>query len=665
MRKILSISALCVTALQIQAQSPGPFYQAKAEIERMLNGEIPLSYERAVFLTENAYWGNRVDEQSYTSVLDYHTLNILMLAETNRDTTRTYKPTLIKTIRQQQEDYNHLLLNWAIYTYMTDTTAILWQGDTIHHYPMLYSHSDPMGVLSWENTQVLGLLDNQNTRGNCYAMASLFYIFSRRLHTNAAISTAPGHIFIVHPDETGRTYNIDLPTRRFPGNGSMEVFTNTTEQALKSGLSMRRLDEKQAVALTLVYLAKAWQQRFGEWNNDFILDCADLCLGHDSLNLNALLVKAELLEAKVLSKNKSILDLQTDPDFLQYETLIARLYDLGYREMSLDAKNKVIFMLQRDTVGHFTSRDHTPDLGTGIPYATLSHGLFDEMHYDQPQEKYGRTILDTKTRKIVTFTCKDSLYNHYPMDLSLFGWSVDPMAYQRVSWTPYNAMRNNPIMNIDPTGALDGWVEDAETKTLQFDPNIHSQADIDKHGQGNRFKYVGETYTEKTERGTAQYRSDGSILYSSRTDGYNRIWNNSNVTLKGYREQREHLGFATEDGFLVLPDYKNDQGNSFTTEYGYSLENSKLYDPITKKNLYYRFSVHSHPDPHRDATPSIKDQQNSINQIGKPILVLAFDNQLYGAIGNGNRTVTTLFPRDFGDRSRDDLLNGKFDFNFK
>ncbi|WP_235183107.1 RHS repeat domain-containing protein [Schleiferia thermophila] len=34
--------------------------------------------------------------------------------------------------------------------------------------------------------------------------------------------------------------------------------------------------------------------------------------------------------------------------------------------------------------------------------------------------------------------------------------SVDPMAHERVSWTPYNAMRCNPILNIDPTGALDG-----------------------------------------------------------------------------------------------------------------------------------------------------------------------------------------------------------------
>lgn len=34
-------------------------------------------------------------------------------------------------------------------------------------------------------------------------------------------------------------------------------------------------------------------------------------------------------------------------------------------------------------------------------------------------------------------------------------WDVDPMAYERVSWTPYNAMRCNPILNIDPTGALD------------------------------------------------------------------------------------------------------------------------------------------------------------------------------------------------------------------
>lgn len=34
--------------------------------------------------------------------------------------------------------------------------------------------------------------------------------------------------------------------------------------------------------------------------------------------------------------------------------------------------------------------------------------------------------------------------------------SVDPMAHLRESLTPYNAMSNNPILRIDPDGALDG-----------------------------------------------------------------------------------------------------------------------------------------------------------------------------------------------------------------
>jgi RHS repeat-associated protein len=33
--------------------------------------------------------------------------------------------------------------------------------------------------------------------------------------------------------------------------------------------------------------------------------------------------------------------------------------------------------------------------------------------------------------------------------------SVDPLTHLRVEWTPYNAMRCNPILNVDPTGALD------------------------------------------------------------------------------------------------------------------------------------------------------------------------------------------------------------------
>ena len=41
-------------------------------------------------------------------------------------------------------------------------------------------------------------------------------------------------------------------------------------------------------------------------------------------------------------------------------------------------------------------------------------------------------------------------------------FGVDPMAHEREWLTPYNFVSNNPINRVDPTGALDDWVQDAE-----------------------------------------------------------------------------------------------------------------------------------------------------------------------------------------------------------
>jgi hypothetical protein len=100
-------------------------------------------------------------------------------------------------------------------------------------------------------------------------------------------------------------------------------------------------------------------------------------------------------------------------------------------------------------------------------YSTLSGGLYEEVHETKRLEQFGYFVLDTKLRKLVKIEPdynKDLL-----IDPVVFAWSVDPMAHERVSWTPYNAFRNNPILNIDPTGALDAPVYDPEGTFLGTD----------------------------------------------------------------------------------------------------------------------------------------------------------------------------------------------------
>lgn len=63
---------------------------------------------------------------------------------------------------------------------------------------------------------------------------------------------------------------------------------------------------------------------------------------------------------------------------------------------------------------------------------------------------------------------------------------MDPLAHLREWVSPYNFVQNNPIKRIDPTGALDDWVESADGE-IYWDENATSQATTKE----------GETYLGK------------------------------------------------------------------------------------------------------------------------------------------------------------------------
>jgi hypothetical protein len=431
------------------------YYAAKEQFKGMLSGKEELSYEKAITIVENAYYENEVNLVDFNLLIDFHVQNINRIIEINYDESALQiEQVLHKTEEQQIEEYKNALTNWAIYSYITDTTLFLVNNQLSYHLPYEYSYADPLGTVNWRNTQVFNLLDNKT--GNCYALASLFKIFSERLNSEALICTAPGHIYIRHADHKGIYHNVELGSKAFPGTGSLETLTYTTDEATKNGISLRELDLKQSVALNLVYLAKGYAYKFGVKDDDFIMECAELALQYDELNLNAMLLKAEVLEERLIKKDKPIKALQADKTFQEYEKLITHLFDLGYREMPTEMKNLVISRLRKED-SPYPMTNHTPnpfeDLGVKEErYATLSNGLFDEQMLTKPVEQYHRTMFDTKQKKITELVELDTTYNNYPMDLVVFAWGVDPLAHEFPSWSPYVAFADNPLFYIDPDG---------------------------------------------------------------------------------------------------------------------------------------------------------------------------------------------------------------------
>lgn len=431
------------------------YHNAKEQFKDMLSGKEELSYEKAITIVENAYWDNEADLEIFNSTIDFHTENIKRIIKANYDkSTLKVERVLHKTEEQQKEEYRNALTNWAIFSYITDTTLHFVNNQLFFHSPYQYNYQDPLGTINWQNTQVFNLLDNKT--GNCYALVSLFKIFSERLNSEAFICTAPGHIYIRHADHKGIYHNVELANKAFPGTGSLETLTYTTDEATKNGISLRELDLKQSIALNLVYLAKGYEYKFGVKDDNFIMECAELALQYDELNLNAMLLKAEVLEEQLIKKDKTIKALQADKTFQEYEKLITHLFDLGYREMPTEMKDLVISRLRKED-SPYPMTDHTPkpfeNLGVKEErYATLSNGLFDEQMLTKPVEQYHRTMFDTKQKKITELVELDTAYNKYPVDLVVFAWQIDPLAHEFPSWSPYVAFADNPIFYTDPDG---------------------------------------------------------------------------------------------------------------------------------------------------------------------------------------------------------------------
>ncbi len=436
------------------------FYIAFDALKNMLEGKDSLNYEKAVFITENAYYNNAFDYNVFEKTLDMQASLIDTISENARkDYLETH--TNMKLYEQKMLVLN--AKNWAIFKYITDTTLVFFDHFIYYNEPYNYSADDPYGSTKWENTQVLHLLTGSEAKGNCYALSVLFKIFSDRLKSDARLTVAPHHIYIQNRNGKGDFYNVELAARSFPGDGSIQTLTYTTKTSIMNGMAQRMLTNKEAVALNLIYLAKGYEHKFNDNTNDFLLQCAELAFKHDTLSLNALLLKAEITENrlfKAMQENKITTlaqvkkNTKTKELLTSYEKQLSNLYKCGYREIPKDIQRIIYARINHTTTGVFL-QDKTPnpfkEIGANQRYATLSGGLFDEMHENVDSIEYNHALLNTTNGKIIRFLPFDSTLE-YKADPVVFAWSVDPLAAKYPNLSPYVAFADNPIFFVDTDG---------------------------------------------------------------------------------------------------------------------------------------------------------------------------------------------------------------------
>ena len=215
--------------------STDSYHIALDEISTMLNGQQPLSFKRAVFLSENVYYKGQLDWTEFTNEI------------------ARIKNVVNKMIADKKLQSFKTAGNWAVFSYMMDSIP------ENNFQPYRYDFDNFMGDKDYQSFMVSYLLKNK--KGNCHSLPYLYKILANEVNVEAFIATAPMHCFIKHKDEKGQWWNLELTSGTFSRTSFIMESFNVSDAGMESGLYMKPLSDKESVALCLSDLLDYYEKQ--------------------------------------------------------------------------------------------------------------------------------------------------------------------------------------------------------------------------------------------------------------------------------------------------------------------------------------------------------------------------------------------------------------------
>ncbi|MCC6448632.1 MAG: hypothetical protein IT215_08090 [Chitinophagaceae bacterium] len=334
--------------------NPETYYtDAFYELKDMLEGKKELSFKRAVFITENAYFENQLDYNSYCKY-------ILRLA----DICKRWK-NINRLKNYKYIDSNAVSTNGAIFHVMSDT--LYDKNKNIIKLPFTYDFNDCFAKNHWENMFVSKLI--VTNKGNCHSLPFLYKILAEEFKVPAYLSIVPNHIYIRNRCKKTGWYNTEMTNAMFPTEAWVMTSGYVSVNSIVSGIYMDTLSLKQSVVVCVNDLAKGYQRKFKNADLQFILNCCKLGLEYYPNYAELLLLKAET--------HKKI-----------YENYIAK-YGLNVQQSELYGEK---------IKNHLSEMDKTYDLLARLDYREIPEEMFLEWikSLENNKEKYqDKKISDT------------------------------------------------------------------------------------------------------------------------------------------------------------------------------------------------------------------------------------------------------------------------------
>ena len=256
MKKLNFVLLILFINLTVFGQDNETYYkQAIDEITAMLEDKQPISFKRAVFLTENAYFDGKLDYNHFCNQIEQAKASIYqMIANKGLQGYKTAG-------------------NWAIFTYITKKVPENGNCKIIYDYDSMFNFEDMRGYM------VSSLMDTK--KGNCHSMPYYYKILADEVGVEAFVALAPLHVFVKHRDEQGKWWNLELTTGTFARTSFMIESFKVTDAGMASGLYMKPLDGKELLTVCLSDLIGYYHKKTGIYYGELVHKACDAGIKHN------------------------------------------------------------------------------------------------------------------------------------------------------------------------------------------------------------------------------------------------------------------------------------------------------------------------------------------------------------------------------------------------
>lgn len=331
----LTIFILLLSSGIAKAQSNQFYNDSFLTIDNMLEDKQKYSFKDAVFSVEEAYYQGKLDTTALNKEIDFLTRFAKSILK-NRD------------LEYKEADKDKVSKYSAVYSIMCKSLPISYKDTVIQYKPFEYDFTDVFGHNDLPNLFVSKLLATK--KGNCNSMPYLYKILAEELGVDANLALAPNHVYIKHNIKSIGWFNTELTSGIFPEDGWLMASGYIHLDAIKNGVFMKALNNKESLALCLFDLAQAYNRSYPGNDGEFILKAVNRALDVYPNFAKALILRAETHKKQFedimfkmnLSKNnaENIRTAQKDSKAAELMEIMkmeyGHIYDLGYRQMPED-----------------------------------------------------------------------------------------------------------------------------------------------------------------------------------------------------------------------------------------------------------------------------------------------------------------------------------------